>query len=43
MKAVNLQQDFLNKYGVNFPPYLFFERISLKELAERAYKLIKEE
>jgi acyl-CoA synthetase (AMP-forming)/AMP-acid ligase II len=43
MKAVQLQQDFLNKYGVNFPPYLFFERISLKELAERAFKLIKEE
>ncbi len=43
MKAVNLQQDFLNKYGVNFPPYLFFERISMRELAERAFKLIKEE
>ncbi|NTV84959.1 MAG: AMP-binding protein, partial [Bacteroidales bacterium] len=43
IKAVQLQQDFLNKYGVNFPPYLFFERISLKELAERAYKLMKEE
>jgi acyl-CoA synthetase (AMP-forming)/AMP-acid ligase II len=42
MKAVQLQQDFLNKYGVNFPPYLFFERISLRELAERAYKLIQE-
>jgi acyl-CoA synthetase (AMP-forming)/AMP-acid ligase II len=43
MKAVQLQQDFLNKYGVNFPPYLFFERISLKELSDRAYNLIKEE
>jgi len=42
MKAVQLQQDFLNKYGVNFPPYLFFERISLKELSERAFNLIKE-
>ncbi len=42
MKAVQLQQDFLNKYGVNFPPYLFFERISLNELSERAFKLIKE-
>jgi acyl-CoA synthetase (AMP-forming)/AMP-acid ligase II len=42
MKAVQLQQDFLNKYGVNFPPYLFFERISLKELSERAFKLISE-
>lgn len=43
MKAVQLQQEFLTKYGVNFPPYLFFERISLKELSERALKLIKEE
>lgn len=42
MKAVQLQQDFLDKFGVNFPPYLFFERISLKELTERAMKLIKE-
>ena len=42
MKAVQLQQDFLTKYGVNFPPYLFFERISLKELCERAFGLIKE-
>jgi acyl-CoA synthetase (AMP-forming)/AMP-acid ligase II/acyl carrier protein len=42
MKAVQLQQDFLTKYGVNFPPYLFFERIALKDLAERAYKLIQE-
>jgi acyl-CoA synthetase (AMP-forming)/AMP-acid ligase II len=42
MKAVQLQQDFLDKYGVNFPPYLFFERISIKDLAERAINLIKE-
>jgi acyl-CoA synthetase (AMP-forming)/AMP-acid ligase II len=42
MKAVQLQQEFLNNYGVNFPPYLFFEKISLKELAERALRLIKE-
>jgi acyl-CoA synthetase (AMP-forming)/AMP-acid ligase II len=43
IKAVQLQQEFLTKYGVNFPPYMFFERISLKELSERALKLIKEE
>ena len=30
MKAVRLQQDFLRKYGVNFPPYLFFERITIR-------------
>lgn len=43
MKAVQLQQDFLNKFGVNFPPYLFFEKISLSELSIRAYQLILEE
>jgi len=42
MKAVQLQQDFLTKYGVNFPPYLFFERISIRELCERAFRLIDE-
>ncbi len=42
MKAVQLQQDFLEHFGVTFPPYMFFERISLKELAGRAYKLISE-
>jgi acyl-CoA synthetase (AMP-forming)/AMP-acid ligase II len=42
MKAIRLQQDFLDKFGVNFPPYLFFEKISLKDLTERAHKLIQE-
>jgi acyl-CoA synthetase (AMP-forming)/AMP-acid ligase II len=42
LKAVQLQQDFLLKYGVNFPPYLFFEKIPAKELCERALRLIRE-
>jgi hypothetical protein len=42
MKAVRLQQDFLTKYGVNLPPYLFFEKISASELCEKALRLIKE-
>jgi len=42
MKAVRLQQDFLTRYGVNFPPYLFFEKISIGELCERALALVKE-
>ena len=42
MKAVHLQQDFLEKYGVDFPPYLFFEKISLGELCKRALGLMKE-
>lgn len=39
MKAVQLQNAFLQKYGINFPPYLFFEKITILELAERASRL----
>jgi len=42
MKAIRLQQDFLTMYGVNLPPYLFFERLSTGELCEKALALIKE-
>jgi hypothetical protein len=42
MKAIQLQQDFLQNFGVNFPPYMFFEKISAKELCERALKLLKD-
>jgi acyl-CoA synthetase (AMP-forming)/AMP-acid ligase II len=42
MKAVELQKHFLDTYRINFPPYLFFDRISIKELAEKAEKLINE-
>jgi acyl-CoA synthetase (AMP-forming)/AMP-acid ligase II len=42
MKAVRLQQDFLTKYGANLPPYLFFEKISIGELCNRALTLVKE-
>jgi acyl-CoA synthetase (AMP-forming)/AMP-acid ligase II len=42
MKAIGLQQDFLSYYGINFPPYLFFEKISIRELCQKALKLIKE-
>lgn len=42
MKAVALQQDFLERYSVSFPPYLFFEKSSLRELCEKAIKIIKE-
>ncbi len=39
MKAVQLQNAFLQRYGINFPPYLFFEKITIGELAERASRL----
>jgi acyl-CoA synthetase (AMP-forming)/AMP-acid ligase II/acyl carrier protein len=42
MKAVELQCEFLVTYGINFPPYLFFEKISIEELTEKAKKLIAE-
>ena len=42
MKAVRLQQDFLTKFGVDFPPYLFFEKISIGELCVRVLKLVRE-
>ncbi|HOX78324.1 MAG TPA: AMP-binding protein [Bacteroidales bacterium] len=42
MKAIVLQQDFMEKFGVSFPPYLFFEKNSLKQLCEKALKVIEE-
>ena len=42
MKAVQLQQDVLDKYGVNMPPYLFFDKSTLKELSEKALELMQE-
>lgn len=40
MKAIALQQDFLDRYGVNLPPYLFFEKAPIRQLCEKALKLI---
>jgi hypothetical protein len=42
MKAVQLQQDVLDRYGVNVPPYVFFDKITVKELSERAFAKIEE-
>ncbi|MCK5839170.1 MAG: AMP-binding protein [Bacteroidales bacterium] len=42
MKAVELQQHFLDTFGIDFPPYLFFEKISISGLAEMAWRLIDE-
>ncbi|KAF0199412.1 MAG: acyl-CoA synthetase [Bacteroidetes bacterium] len=42
MKAVQLQQDVLTKFGVNIPPYIFFEKITVKALCEKALEKIKE-
>lgn len=42
MKAVQLQQDVLTKFGVNIPPYIFFDKITVKELCERALAKMKD-
>ncbi len=42
MKAVQLQQDVLTKFGVNIPPYVFFDKITVKELCERAFAKMNE-
>lgn len=42
LKAVQLQQDFLQKYGVNIPPYVFFDRMTVKDLSEKAYNMLME-
>jgi acyl-CoA synthetase (AMP-forming)/AMP-acid ligase II len=43
MKAVQLQQDVLTKFGVNIPPYIFFDKITVKELCERAFEKMNEQ
>lgn len=40
LKAVQLQQDFLQKYGVNIPPYVFFDKITVRKLSEMAYHML---
>ncbi|MCF8228335.1 MAG: AMP-binding protein [Bacteroidales bacterium] len=42
IKAVVLRNDFLKTYGVDFPPYLFFEKMTIEDMAEKAMELIEE-
>jgi acyl-CoA synthetase (AMP-forming)/AMP-acid ligase II/acyl carrier protein len=42
MKAVQLQQDVLTKFDVDIPPYIFFDKITVKELCERAFEKMNE-
>ncbi len=42
LKAIQLQQDFIKKYGVIVPPYLFFEKITLKDLSFKAFERFQE-
>ncbi|HLN52359.1 MAG TPA: AMP-binding protein [Lentimicrobium sp.] len=42
LKAVQLQQDFLKQYRINVPPYIYFEKMSLKDLSQKAYERVNE-
>lgn len=42
LRAVQLQQDFLQKYSVNIPPYVFFDKMTVKDLSEKAWKMLME-
>lgn len=42
LKAIQLQKDFLKEYGVNVPPYLFFDKMMLKDLSLKAFERLKE-
>lgn len=42
MKAVQLQQDVLTKFDVNIPPYIFFDKMTVKELCEQAIEKMNE-
>jgi acyl carrier protein len=42
IRAVLLVDDTQNKYGFEWPPYLFFEELSISQLAEEGLKLIED-
>jgi hypothetical protein len=42
MKALQLQEDVLQKFGVDIPPYVFFDKITVMELCEKAFAKMNE-
>ena len=42
IRAVLLSEDTQNKFGFEWPLYLFFENLSITRLAEEGQKLIEE-
>jgi len=42
IKAVLLAEDTQNQFGFEWPLYLFFEELSITQLAEEGQKLIEE-
>lgn len=42
LRAMLLVEDTLNNFGFEWPPYLFFEDLSLSQLVDEGIKLMKE-
>jgi hypothetical protein len=43
IRAILLAEDTLNLFGFEWPPYLFFEDLSIAELAVEGEKMMKSE
>ena len=42
IRAILLAEDTRNMFGFEWPPYLFFEDLSIAQLAEEGMKLMEE-
>jgi acyl-CoA synthetase (AMP-forming)/AMP-acid ligase II/acyl carrier protein len=42
LKAVVLRNDFLEAFDLDFPPYLFFQKMTIEEMAIKAFDMIQE-
>ncbi len=42
LRAIQLQQDMLEKFNVNIPPYILFDNMTVKSLSEKAFKMLRE-
>ncbi|MCX6247527.1 MAG: acyl carrier protein [Bacteroidetes bacterium] len=42
IRAVLLAEDTLNMFGIEYPPYLFFEDLTIAQLAEEGLNLMEE-
>lgn len=42
LRAMLLVEDTMNRFGFEWPPYLFFEDLTLSQLIEEGEKLMKE-
>jgi hypothetical protein len=43
IRAILLAEDTQNKFGFEWPPYLFFEDLTLQQLAEEGKRLMDEQ